>query len=328
MPPVEHIQTSVLTWERSFGPFWLVSNETIERGVKCVVFSMSTLAAIGSLKVKNPGYDSDSEWAENGWPGTEAGSSLEACTCWVPNWCLSCANAEFCRWWSSCCFMSWRRTCCWLAVAWGCENGWVENVWLTDGWGRRIFCCAWNRAWVALDTATAVGTMICCTAFTCVGVFWGCFSFSWLLASVGCTSANFPGCCGCTTTLLTFGDCFVEADDGRNDDTPCVEDRLGSERLAGESFALLAFVSVPFPVFLSSATKSIPQLLFKQILRQRECRNVSNGSQTYVLLNSGKLFTRLHWDEHRIEADANFVREKSSPIIFRTIEKNLLCYTS
>lgn len=64
---------------------------------------------------------------------------------------------------------------------------------------------------------------------------------------MGCGSANFPGCCGCTSTLLTFGDCFSEADD-----TLCVEERLGSRRLADESFVLLAFVSVPFPVFLSS----------------------------------------------------------------------------
>ena len=279
MQPVQYMQTTVLTWERSFGPFWLVSNETIERGVKCVVFSMSTLAAIGSVTVTNPGYERDSEWAENAWPGTEAGNSLEACTGWVPNWCLSCAKAEFCRWWSSCCFMSWKRTCCWVAVGWACENGWVGNVWLTDGgWGSRIFCCVWNRGWVALDTATAVGTIICCTAFTCVGVFWCCFSLSWVLASAGCGSANFPGCCGCTSTLLTFGDCFGEAND-----TLCVEERLGSRRLADESFVLLAFISVQFPVFLSSATKSTPQLLFRKILRQRECRNMSNRSHSYVL---------------------------------------------
>lgn len=131
---------------------------------------------------------------------------------------------------------------------------------------------------------------------------------------MGCGSANFPGCCGCTSTLLTFGDCFGEADD-----TICVEERLGSRRLAEESFVLLAFVSVPFPVFLSSATKSTPQLLFRKILHQRECRNMSNRSHSYVL----SFFTWLHWEDHRIEAGAYLGRAKRPPTTFRTIEKTL-----
>ena len=208
-------------------------------------------APIGSLKVKKPGYESDSGCAENCWLGTVVGSSFGPCACCVPNCCLSWAKAEFCRWRSSCCFISCRRTCCWLAVCWGCENDCVENAWLVgDGWGRMIFCCGWKRGcnccWVAFETGNA-GTMICCKVFTCVGFC--CFSFSCWLTSVACGRTVFPCCC--RTRPLTF--LCKAGDEAEDDETPCCTvDRFISGRLTCGSFVLLSLISAPFAIFRSS----------------------------------------------------------------------------